>query len=57
MLLADVIFDARQPEIAEFARTNALPAIYNKKGIRGGGRLHVVRRALRRVLPASGEIR
>ena len=30
MLLADVIFDARQPEIAEFARTNALPAIYNK---------------------------
>jgi putative ABC transport system substrate-binding protein len=30
ILLADVIFDARQPEIAEFARTRALPAIYNK---------------------------
>ena len=37
MLLADVIFDARQPEIAEFARTNALPAIYNKRAFAEAG--------------------
>ena len=37
ILLADVIFDARQPEIAEFARTSGLPAIYNKPAFAEAG--------------------
>jgi putative ABC transport system substrate-binding protein len=39
ILLADVIFDARQPEIAEFARASALPAIYNKTAFAEAGGL------------------
>jgi putative ABC transport system substrate-binding protein len=37
ILLADVIFDARQPEIAEFARSSGLPAIYNKTAFAEAG--------------------
>ena len=39
IVLADVIFDARQPEIAEFARTSGLPAIYNKTAFAEAGGL------------------
>jgi putative ABC transport system substrate-binding protein len=37
IVLADVVFDARQPEIAEFARTSGLPAIYNKTAFAEAG--------------------
>ena len=37
VILADVVFDARQPEIAEFARTSGLPAIYNKAAFADAG--------------------
>jgi putative ABC transport system substrate-binding protein len=39
IILADVIFDARQPEIAEFARATRLPAIYNKSAFAEAGGL------------------
>lgn len=39
IVLADVVFDARQPEIAEFARTNGIPAIYNKTAFAEAGGL------------------
>ena len=39
LVLADVVFDARQPEIVEFARTSRLPAIYNKVAFAEAGGL------------------
>ena len=39
IILADVVFDARQPEIAEFARGSGLPAIYNKTAFAEAGGL------------------
>jgi putative ABC transport system substrate-binding protein len=39
IVLADVVFDARQPEIAEFARASRLPAIYNKAAFAEAGGL------------------
>ena len=37
IVLADVVFDSRQPEIAEFARASGLPAIYNKAAFAEAG--------------------
>jgi putative ABC transport system substrate-binding protein len=37
LVLADVVFDGRLPEIAEFARTSRLPAIYNKSAFAEAG--------------------
>jgi putative ABC transport system substrate-binding protein len=39
IILADVVFDARQPEIAAFARTSGIPAIYNKTAFAEAGGL------------------